>query len=316
MLLMPLISLAQTTTAIYSSEDNQSIWAAFVVKDKYPTADLIDISDIDSLEVDTLLMAITDTSQLNIYVTVPVTAGGVSAGELSEAQITYLETYKVYMGTDTGVVYQTGNTVSPVKTASRQTWEAIYMTPSGVQCEPALFLSLLGGYKIGLINYQTATSYTDTSITKSGAGWTTNAYAGKYVYIASATTGKGVYAKVKSNNATRLIVYASNTTWYEPTVSPYAISATSGGFRPSITGTCIFSVVDDYHKVFLPMYALRFAECYLKNPENSYQMDWFQKLCNLNGKAAQCKAAPYDKDSFNKAMQYGKIVFDNEIVNP
>jgi hypothetical protein len=59
-----------------------------------------------------------------------------------------------------------------------------------------------GGYPINANG--TATSYTSTTLTDTGANWTTNQWAGGWLYIISATTGAGQRTQIVSNTATVL----------------------------------------------------------------------------------------------------------------
>jgi len=316
LLLFPFMAQSQdSTTVIYSTTIHQSTWSAFVIADKYPQANLINVATLDTGDVDALIAGISDSSQMRIFVTLPVVAHSATVDQINEYQITALD-FKLEHGPDTGMIYETGNTASPVKNPIRQTWDAIYVPTVGRKCYPSAFLNLLGGYKIGLIDNMTATSFTDTSVTKTAAGWTVNAYAGKYIWIVSATTGKGQYAVIKSNSATRIIIKASDKTYLSPDNVTYPIVATSGAFSPSLSGTVVFSVVNDYPDCFKQIYALNFAECYWTAPSSSTQMTWFKRLCNYGGTATSNKSAIYDPVYFKNALQYGKVIYDNEILHP
>ncbi len=176
-------------------------------------------------------------------------------------------------------------------------WTAVYPNNS---------IPLIMSYQAGLPGYALYTSTSTTlaagSLTCSTASWSTDAWAGMYVQIYSASTNSYQYAKITSNTSTVLTLTLMTATTYW-----------SRGLTP--TGNAIFKIVNQLSDVFNDEYSKVYIITYLTNLTNSATLATYQSMIDknlslptLSSKHASVQDIKYVQ---NTVLIQGRTIFDS-----
>jgi len=176
-------------------------------------------------------------------------------------------------------------------------WTAVYPNNS---------IPLIMSYQAGLPGYALYTSTSTTlaagSLTCSTASWSTDAYAGMYVQIYSASTNSYQYAKITSNTSTVLTLTLMTATTYW-----------SRGLTP--TGNAIFKIVNQLSDVFNDEYSKVYIMTYLTDLTNSGVLATYKDIMDSNYSlpTLSSKMAPMQDIKFvqNTMLVQGKVIFDS-----
>lgn len=225
------------------------------------------------------------------YVGATTTATVVSTG----TAITTTETYEVFSMSQ---VKTFGADDSDGKSTGQQVWEAIHPT---VQI-PLLF-HYMSKYKFAW-DYGTAQAADATTITLAATAGdgaiktrANDVYNGGWVYIYSATTNKGTYAKISDFVSSTAVATLDSNGWLDGT------PATS----------IIYRVMPDNTELFFDAYAELAVKTYFNDLTDAAQISDFKKLIDKNSKVNVVSPPPaleQDLDLLYEYLDLGKAIFD------
>jgi hypothetical protein len=199
--------------------------------------------------------------------------------------------------TTTAYIYDINNATMSM---SKALWLTIHTTNA-----PAWAIAMTSA-DYGWYHGQAASTQSSTTLGDSGASWTVNAYAGKWVYLVSGT-GAGQWANILSNTATVLTCQYFNgtlannggTTW---TTTPVAANT-------------YYRIVDGFNEVFYPHYMQLYLKTYCFNWALNTTQDALKRLLDYgypNGVENKPYGEPIIDTNFYKftAFPAGKHMYD------
>ena len=200
---------------------------------------------------------------------------------------------KMYM---CGLAHTT-TAASSVEAITELAWAAIY--PNNTL---PLIMSFHGGQPSYALYTGTSTTLAAGALTDSGASWSTNAWAGMYCQIYSASTNSYQYAKITSNTGTVLTLTLMTATTYW-----------SRGLTP--TGNAIYKIVNQLSDVFNDEYSKVYIMTYLTDLTSSTTLGIYKDIMdsNLSMPTLPTKMSPIQNVKYVQGtiLPQGKTIFDS-----
>ena len=225
------------------------------------------------------------------YVGTTTTATVVSTG----TAITTTETYIVYTMSQVKLF---GATDSNGKTTGQQTWEVIYP-----DTQVPLLFHYMSKYK-STWDYGTASAANGTTITLAASAGdgaikarANDVFNGGYVYIYSATTNKGSYAKISDFATATHVATLDDTGWV--------------GGTPATS--VVYRIMPNDKELFFDAYAELAVKTYFNDITSASQLNEFEKLIDSNGKLNDVAAPATPEQDLELLYEYldkGKAIFD------
>jgi len=239
-------------------------------------------------------IATAGTTAVNRYITDYVGSTVTATVTDTGTAITTTETYVVYTLTN---VFLYGATDSDGKSTAQLVWEKIHP-----DTQLPLVFHYMSKYK-NFMDYGTAQAADATTITlaaTAGDGATktraNDVYNDAYVYIYSATTNKGTWAKIDDFVSSTAVATLDSDGWNDGT------PATS----------IIYRIVPRESELFLDAYTELFVKTHFNDITDSDQINDFKKLIDKNDRvndAAPPKDLDQDLDLLTEYLDKGKSIF-------
>lgn len=190
----------------------------------------------------------------------------------------------------------TTTAATSVKNPVDLAWGAIY--PNNTI---PLVMSYHGGQPSFAVHSGTSSAVAASSITQSGAGWTTNQWAGMYVQIYAASTNGYQWGLIASNNTDTLTLTLLDATHYWSRLS-------------TPTGTPTFKIVDHAGEIFCDLYSKYYINTYLTDLTSTAVLAVYQRMMNknLSLNTLPHKFAPVQDINFvqQSVLTTGKTIYD------
>lgn len=275
---------------VFTSDDANSVAGAVIVAKRYPHTTLINIDNIDSGAVNTLLVAVDSVHKFFVLVdTATIWATNQLTGYQYDTVVD-----QMYKDTAYSIVPDAAWTYSratATKNLSEVVWETCYPT---VTTEP-LIIQYIGDDIFSVKVTRSKKVNTDSTAVDSTGSLSADAYNGDWLFIYSGT-GKGQYRQIYDNSTT---IYYVSPDWTT---------------QPDHTSLMKIKNSGEQDEAFYDQYASHYIYTYLSNLTGTNTLSNWDKLIDKNNNIndGNVRKTPFqDLEYLNNTVLFGgKIIFD------
>jgi len=178
----------------------------------------------------------------------------------------------------------------------------------------------LSDIKYSLTSGTCAGAQTTSTVGDSGAAWTINAYAGKYVFLLGGT-GAGQWANIASNTATVLTCQYFNNV--DDQGFPNYDQAITGGNSTwdttPVAASTTYYVVEGFAEILHMAYYQLYIKAFLNDLTDAAQQTVFENLVDVGGflseDTSKLGASIQDPDALSTAIEKGQAIYKGTLVS-